>query len=63
VNDSATPVAHEPVQFIDSHPLDVVGRSSTRFETRFSPLSGSRNDRSDSIPLPRQVSSPYFRGF
>jgi hypothetical protein len=26
VNDGATPVAHEPVQFIDSHPLDVVER-------------------------------------
>ena len=24
VNDSATPVAHEPARFIDSHPLDVV---------------------------------------
>ncbi|PSQ25013.1 hypothetical protein BRD04_00240 [Halobacteriales archaeon QS_9_67_17] len=24
VNDGATPVAHEPAQFIDSHPLDVV---------------------------------------
>jgi hypothetical protein len=26
VNDGATPVAHEPAQFIDSHPLDVVER-------------------------------------
>jgi len=24
VNDGSTPVAHEPAQFIDSHPLDVV---------------------------------------
>jgi hypothetical protein len=24
VNDGATPVAHEPAQFLDSHPLDVV---------------------------------------
>ena len=26
VNDGGTPVAHEPAQFIDSHPLDVVER-------------------------------------
>jgi len=26
VSDGATPVAHEPAQFIDSHPLDVVER-------------------------------------
>jgi hypothetical protein len=26
VNDGATPVAHEPAQFIDAHPLDVVER-------------------------------------
>jgi len=26
VNDGATPVAHEPAEFIDSHPLDVVER-------------------------------------
>lgn len=26
VNDGKTPVAHEPAQFIDSHPLDVVER-------------------------------------
>jgi len=26
VNDGTTPVAHEPAQFIDSHPLDVVER-------------------------------------
>ncbi|MDL0134063.1 hypothetical protein [Halobacterium salinarum] len=26
VNDGATPVAHEPADFIDSHPLDVVER-------------------------------------
>ena len=26
VNDGATPVVHEPAQFIDSHPLDVVER-------------------------------------
>ena len=26
INDGATPVAHEPAQFIDSHPLDVVER-------------------------------------
>ena len=26
VNDGATPVAHEPAQFLDSHPLDVVER-------------------------------------
>ena len=26
VNDSATPVAHAPAEFIDSHPLDVVER-------------------------------------
>ena len=26
VNDGSTPVAHEPVEFIDSHPLDVVER-------------------------------------
>lgn len=26
VNDGATPIAHEPAQFIDSHPLDVVER-------------------------------------
>jgi hypothetical protein len=26
VNDGATPVAHEPAQFIDAHPLDVIER-------------------------------------
>ncbi|WP_254839705.1 hypothetical protein [Natronomonas marina] len=26
VNDGTTPVAHEPAQFVDSHPLDVVER-------------------------------------
>jgi hypothetical protein len=26
VNDGATPVAHEPAQFVDAHPLDVVER-------------------------------------
>jgi hypothetical protein len=26
VNDGATPIAHEPAEFIDSHPLDVVER-------------------------------------
>jgi len=26
INDGATPVAHEPAQFIDAHPLDVVER-------------------------------------
>ena len=26
VNNGATPVAHEPAQFIEAHPLDVVGR-------------------------------------
>ena len=26
VNDGATPIAHEPAQFIDAHPLDVVER-------------------------------------
>jgi len=31
VNDGATPVAHEPAQFIDSHPLDVVGRRLNSF--------------------------------
>jgi len=29
VNDGATPVAHEPAPFIDSHPLDVVERRLT----------------------------------
>jgi hypothetical protein len=29
VNDGATPVAHEPAQFIDSHPLDVIERRFT----------------------------------
>jgi hypothetical protein len=29
VNDGATPIAHEPAQFIDSHPLDVVERRLT----------------------------------
>jgi hypothetical protein len=29
VNDGSTPVAHEPAQFIDAHPLDVIERRLT----------------------------------
>jgi hypothetical protein len=32
VNDGPTPVAHEPAQFIDSHPLDVVERRLESFQ-------------------------------
>lgn len=31
VNDGATPVAHEPAEFIDSHPLDVVEHRLSSF--------------------------------
>jgi hypothetical protein len=31
VNDGATPVAHEPTEFIDSHPLDVVEQRLSLF--------------------------------